>query len=125
MTVNTVLVTVQADNAPGDPSPAEGNVVAIPSGTQWPDASGNPIVPELVHGYLGDLANGGVAGQAIIQLVASDNFSVGVLNWDFVVNIRGFPTVNVSDVPVNFSSGANQNFWTIIAAAGWTPPEQP
>lgn len=125
MTINTVLVNVQADNAPGDPAPAEGNVIAVPTGTQWPDTSGDPIVPMVVHGYLGDLQNGGVAGQAILQLVASDNFAAGVLTWSFIVNIRGFPTVVVKDVPVNFSLGASQNFWTILSATGWTPPPQP
>lgn len=125
MTANTVLVTVQADAAPGDPSPAEGNVVAVPSGTQWPDTSGDPVVPMVVHGYLGDLQNGGVAGQAILQLEASDNFAAGVLNWSFIVNIRGFPTVTVADIPINFANGASQNFWTILANTGWTPPAQP
>ena len=60
-------------------------------------------------------------GECQIALVASDNYAAGVLAWDLIINIRGLPTVNVSDVTVNFSNGATQNVWTILAAAGWTP----
>lgn len=127
MAVNVVSVTVAADVSPVDPSnvTAEGNVIAVPSGVEWPDTSNNPIVPMVVHGTLGDLLNGGVAGQCIIKLVASDNFAAGVLTWDFIINIRGLPTVNVPAVPVNFASGASQNVWTILSAAGWVPQMQP
>ena len=121
MTTTTVNVVVAADNSPADLAHAEGNVVAIPSGTEWPDTSGNPIVPMVVHGTIGDGLNGATAGECIIILVASDNYTAGVLAWDLIINIRGFPTINVSDVPVNFSLGATQNVWTILAAAGWTP----
>jgi hypothetical protein len=125
MSTNTVLVTVAADVSPDDVAKAEGNVVAVPSGTEWPDTSSNPVVPAVVHGTLGDLQNGGVAGEAIIELLASDNYSDGVLNWAFIINIRGLPTVSVADVPVNFSNGANQSIWDILTAAGWTPPSMP
>jgi hypothetical protein len=120
MSLNVVNVTVAADNSPADQAGtyAEGNVVAVPAGTEWPDTSGNAIVPAVVHGFL-------VNGTCTIELVASDNFGAGVLLWDFIINIRGMPTVNVSDAAVNFSSGANQNVWTILAAAGWTPPPSP
>lgn len=127
MSVNIVNVTVAADVSPADPSNvfAEGNVVAVPSGTEWPDTSNNPIVPMVVHGTLGDGLNGAVPGQCIIKLVASDSFAAGVLNWDFIINIRQLPTVNFANVPVNFANGANQNVWTILSAAGWTPAPQP
>lgn len=127
MTVNTVLVTVGASVSPADGASvhAEGNVVAVPSGTQWPDAGNDPIVPMVVHGNLGDGLNGAQPGECIIELVASDSFAAGVLNWDFIINIRGFPTVSVNDVPVNFSLGAEQNIWTILENAGWTPPSMP
>lgn len=118
MTYNVVNVTVAADNSPADATTAEGNVVAVPSGVEWPDTSGNPIVPMVVHGTL-------LAGTCTLALVASDNFAAGVLNWDFIINIRGLPTVNVASVPVNFASGATQNVWTILQAAGWTPVTQP
>lgn len=120
MTTNVVTVTVAASNSPADQAAAEGNVVAVPDGAQWPDANNNPVVPMVVHGYLGD-GTSQAAGACEIELVASDNFGAGVLTWDFIINIRGFPTVNVQSVPVNFSSGASQNIWTILAAAGWTP----
>jgi hypothetical protein len=125
MSTNTVLVTVAADVSPADVAKAEGNVVAVPSGVMWPDTSNEPIVPAVVHGTLGDLENGGVAGEAIIELLASDNYATGVLTWDFIINIRGLPTVSVADVPVNFSNGANQSIWTILAATGWTPARMP
>lgn len=118
MTYNTVNVTVAVDNSPVDLATAEGNVVAVPSGTEWPDTSNNPIVPMVVHGTL-------VSGTCTLVLVASDNFGAGVLNWDFIVNIRGLPTVNVASVPVNFANGATQSIWTILTAAGWTPTSQP
>jgi hypothetical protein len=125
MSLNVVAVTVGVDTSPADSAPAEGNVIAVPSGTQWPDTSNDPIVPMVVHGTLGDGLNGGTAGECILELVASDDFSPGVLTWDFIINIRGLPTVNVASVPVNFASGASQNVWTILAAAGWTPISQP
>jgi hypothetical protein len=125
MSLNVVNVTIAADNSPADVAVAEGNVVAIPSGTEWPDTNNNPIVPMVVHGTLGDGLNGATAGECIIKLVASDNFSAGVLTWDIIVNIRGMPTVNVASVPVNFTSGANQNVWAILSAAGWSPVSQP
>lgn len=114
MPLNVVTVTVAADSSPTDPTMAEGNVVAIPDGARWPDISGNPIVPMVVHGTL-------AGGTCAIQLVASDNFGAGVLTWDFVINIRGFPTVKALNIPVNFTNGAVQSIWAILSAAGWTP----
>lgn len=118
MTYNTVSVTVAASKSPADAEPAEGNILAAPDGVMWPDTSGNPIVPDVVHAYLQN-------GTCTFSLVASDNFAAGVLGWSFIINIRGLPTVNVANVPVNFSSGASQNLWTILSAAGWTPIGQP
>lgn len=118
MTANLVNVVVAADASPADQAAAEGNVVAVPSGVEWPDTGGNPIVPAVVHGTLEN-------GTCTIVLVASDNFDPGVLTWDLVINIRGLPTVTVADVPVNFALGATQNVWTILQAAGWTPAPSP
>jgi hypothetical protein len=120
MSLTVVNVTVAADVSPADPANvyAEGNVVAVPSGAQWPDTSNNPIVPMVVHGTLEN-------GTCTIQLVASDNFTAGVLTWDFIINIRGLPTVNVAGVQVIYANGANQNVWSILQAAGWAPVSQP
>ena len=118
MTVNVVNVTVAADASPVDAATAEGNVVAVPSGAMWPDGNNVPIVPEVVHGTL-------VAGTCTLQLVASDNFAAGVLSWDIIINIRGLPTVNVAGCVINFANGATQSVWTILTAAGWTPPSVP
>lgn len=124
MTANMVSVTLVADASPADAAPAEGNIVAVPSGTMWPDASGNPIVPMVVNGTLGD-SSLNTPGACAIDLVASDNYAAGVLSWDFVINIRGLSTINVSGVAVNFASGGTQNIWTILAAAGWSPVSAP
>lgn len=118
MTVNVVNVIVAADSSPADLATAEGNAIAVPSGTEWPDTNDNPIVPMVVHGTLTN-------GTCTLVLVASDNFGAGVLNWDFIINLRGLPTVNVPGVPVNFSNGATQSVWDILTAAGWTPATQP
>lgn len=118
MSANVVNVTFAVDNSPADLVTAEGNVLAVPSGVMWPDASTDPIVPMVVHAQL-------VSGTCTLVLVASDNFASGVLTWDFIVNIRGLPTVNVPGVAVNFASGANQNGWSVLSAAGWVPIAQP
>jgi hypothetical protein len=117
MSLNTVNVVIAADVSPADLATAEGNAIAVPTGTEWPDTSQNPIVPAVVHGTL-------ESGTTTLVLVASDNFSAGVLTWDFIINIRGIPTVNVPGVVVNFSNGATQNVWTLLSAAGWTPQSE-
>lgn len=126
MTASMVTVSIQVDGAPGDTLPPEGNYVFSPSGVLWPDTSGNAVAPQLQHGVL--MPNTAVSppvATASVQLVASDNFTAGVLTWDVIINVRGMPTVNVQAVPVNFASGANQNIWTILQAAGWTPVQVP
>lgn len=116
VTVNVVNVTVAASASPADVGVfAEGNVVAVPSGALWPDASNDPIVPMAVHETL-------VGGTCTLELAASDSFAAGVLTWDIIINIRGFPTVNVAGCVVNFANGATQSVWDILTAAGWTPP---
>lgn len=123
---NVVNVTIQVDGAPGDPSAPEGNYVFTPSGVMWPDTSSNPIVPMVVHGQM--IANPTANPPnclATVELVASDNFAASVLTWDVIINVRGMPTINVPNVPVNFSNGANQNIWTILQAAGWSPLSEP
>lgn len=126
MTVNVVNVTIQVDGSPADPSPPEGNYVFTPSGVMWPDTSSNPVVPMVVHGTLvGNVSVSPPISVATVQLVASDNFTAGVLTWDVIINVRGEPTVMVANVPVNFASGANQSIWSILQSAGWTPQPEP
>jgi hypothetical protein len=91
----------------------------------WPDTNDNAIVPMVVQGTLGDGLNGATAGECIIQLVASDSFAAGILNWDFIINLRGFPTVSVQGCAVDYSNGASQNIWNILTAAGWAPVSMP
>ena len=114
MAINTVNVVVAADASPVDPTFAEGNAIAVPDGLQWPDPGNNPIVPMVVKGTLQN-------GTTTLVLAASDSFAANVLTWDFIINIRGLPTVNVPNVPVNFANGATQSVWTILSAAGWLP----
>lgn len=126
MTYNLANVVLSVSVSPADQTPSglvagEGNIIAIPDGTQWPDPNNDAIVPMVVHGTIGDTLNGASDNECIIQLCASDNFSAGVLNWDFIINIRGLPTVRAMNIPVNYASGATQNVWEILQAAGWTP----
>ena len=126
MTTNLVNLTIQVDGAPGDPAAPEGNYVFTPSGLEWPDTSSNPIVPMVIHAPLtpNPLASPPNA-SATFAIVASDNFAAGILTWDVIINVRGLPTVNVPNVPINFANGANQNIWTVLQAAGWTPVTEP
>ena len=109
--LNVVTVTIAAQASPVDAVPPEGNFVFSPNGEMWPATAGSvPIIPEVQHGTL-------VNGTASVQLVASDNFAAGVLNWDVIINIRGLPTINAT-VPVNFASGPAQSIWDIFVANG-------
>lgn len=114
MSLSLVTVTIAATVSPTDTTQAEGNGVFVPSGVQWPAPGNVPIVPRIVPFTLTN-------GSATVQLVASDNFAIGVLTWNVIINIRGLPTINVPDVPVNFATGASQNVFDILTAAGWTP----
>lgn len=122
--LNLVSVTITADPSPADTDIhgaqvyPEGNYVFTPSGAMWPDPSQNPVIPMVLHGVL-------VNGTASASLAASDNFSAGVLTWNAIINIRGLPTINVAGFPVNFSNGASQSVWPLLAAAGWAPTSQP
>jgi hypothetical protein len=124
MTVNMVTVTINIDGSPADTAGPEGNYVFSPAGVMWPDLSGNPLTPMVVHATLTTTLVPPLA-TASVQLVASDNFAAGVLTWDVIINVRGMPTINVANVPVNFASGATQSIWTILQTAGWTPTVQP
>ena len=113
MSLNLVTVTISATPSPVDDNPVEGNATFIPDGTRW-GATGDPVVPALQHVVLSD-------STASVQLVASDNFTAGVLTWCININLKGLPTVNVGGVPVNYASGAAQDVWAILQAAGWLP----
>jgi hypothetical protein len=119
---NMVTVVIAASPSPADPVgiTAEGNFIFSPNGTQWPGTPGSlPIVPMVQIGHLTN-------GTGSVQLVATDNFTSNtILAWDIIINIRGLPTVNFPDVPVNFASGATQSVWDILNAAGWVPVSQP
>jgi hypothetical protein len=119
MTLNLVTVTVAATASPADASSVEGHYVFVPNGTEWPATLGSlPIIPEIQTGFL-------TLGTSSVQLVASDNFTAGVLNWDVILNIRGMPTINMSALPVLFASGASQSLWDIMIVNGYIPVNQP
>jgi hypothetical protein len=119
MTFNLVTVTIAAQASPVDTLTPQGNYIFSPNGTEWPGTPGSlPIVPQIQSGHL-------TSGTGSVQLVASDNFAVGVLAWDIIINIRGLPTAIYSTVPINFASGAAQSVWDILSAAGWVPVSQP
>ena len=119
MSLNLVTVTIAATASPVDATAVEGHFTFFPNGTEWPMTVGAlPIVPEIQSGPL-------VLGTASVQLVASDNFAVGVLNWDVLINIRGLATINVAALPILFAGGASQSVWDILQANGWNPVGQP
>ena len=108
MTINVVNVTIEATAAPYDATSVEGNFTCCPDGKLYPAVSGGrPIVPAIVHGIL-------INGTA-----------TAVLNWDYIINIRGLPTVKASNLTINFASGGTQDIWTILTNNGWTPVQKP
>lgn len=119
MTYNLVTVVVAAQSSPIDAVPPEGRFVFSPNGVMWPGTLGSlPIIPDIQQGTL-------TLGTASVQLVASDNFALGVLYWDVIINIRGLPTVNASAITVNYATGASQSIWDILSAAGYSLVYQP
>lgn len=113
--LNLVAVTIAVQGGPLDATDPEGNFVFSPNGTLWPVTSGSlPIDPAIQTGSL-------VNGTAVVSLVASDNFSSGVLNWDVLINVRGMPTVVFPGLPVLFATGASQSIWDILTTNGWSP----
>ena len=117
--MNLVTVNITAQGSPADAVTPEGNYLFSPNGTEWPGTPGSlPVVPEVQSGHL-------ISGTGSVQLVASDNFAVGVLSWDIIINIRELPTVNFSGAAINFASGATQSVWDILSASGWVPVSQP
>jgi hypothetical protein len=93
---------------------AMGDYLFAASGTLM-TSSDVAIVTPVVNGVLD--ANGNLSAN----LLASDNFSAGDLNWNCFVRIQGLPRIHVVDFPVDFNLGASQNLFTILTAAGWTP----
>lgn len=96
-------------------SSAEGNFLFAATGTLMSDAN-IAIVTPVVEGTL-DLS-----GNLTAILLASDNFSPGELNWNCFISVRGISRINVQGFAVNFTLGSSQNLFTILEAAGWTPP---
>ncbi len=118
MSLHLVTVTVAVQGSPADTVLPEGTFVFSPNGILWDGTPGDtPIVPCIQQGHL-------VNGTGSVQLVASDNFSTGVLNWDVIINVRGLPTINMSALPILFATGASQSIWDILQTNGWSPVNQ-
>lgn len=119
MSLNLVTVTIAVQGSPTDTSQPEGNFVCSPNGLLWPGTPGSlPITPEIQQGFL-------VLGTASVQLVASDNFAVGVLNWDVIINIRGLPTIHAIALVINYATGSSQSIWDILNSNGYSFTIQP
>jgi len=125
MALNMVTVTIAIQVGPNDSS-AEGTFIFSPNGVLWDGTPGDtPIVPAIQQGHLSN-------GTGSVQLVASDNFSTGVLNWDVIINIRGMPTINFPALPILYTitvggvptATPNQSIWDILLTNGWSPVTQ-
>jgi hypothetical protein len=64
-------------------------------------------------------ATGAISEGAV--LLTSDDYEAGALLWNFFAQIQGMPAIHVTGMTINFSNGASQNLFTILAANGWTP----
>lgn len=119
MSLNLVTVTITVQGSPIDTVSQEGNFVFSPNGVLWPGTPGSfPIDPAIQHGFL-------TGGTASVQLVASDDFSAGVLTWDCIMNIRGLPTIHAYGLIINYATGATQSIWDILSSNGFGLTSQP
>jgi hypothetical protein len=119
MSLNLVTVSITVQGSPIDTVSQEGNFVFSPNGVLWPGTPGSfPIDPAIQHGFL-------TGGTASVQLVASDDFSAGVLTWDCIMNIRGLPTIHAYGLIINYATGATQSIWDILSSNGFGLTNQP
>ena len=110
MTFNSVTVSAQWTDGT---TPGEGNYLFSAQGN-FMDSSALAVVTPVRLGQLDS------TGHLSVFLLASDNFQEGDLNWHILVRVKGAITIDVADVPVNFSLGATQSLFDILTAAGWT-----
>lgn len=104
------LVTVTADF--GDQ--ANGDWLFAASGTLM-TSSDMAIVTPVVNNVLD------ASGTLTAALLASDNYDADDLNWNCFIRVQGIPVIHVVGFQVNYTDGAQQNLFTILSAAGWTP----
>jgi hypothetical protein len=95
-------------------SAGSGNFLFAATGTLMTSAY-IAIVTPVVYGILDD------EGNLTAELLASDNYTTGELNWNCFLTVQGLSAIHVTDLAVDFSNGASQNLFTILAAAGWIP----
>lgn len=125
---NIVVITAQWTDGTAF---ASGNFEIVASGVLMQSA-GVAIVTPFIDGQLDSLGSlsvpaggagstgNGAAGTGI-SLLASDNFALGELTWNFKIVVQGITDIVVSDVPVNFVNGATQGLFGVLEAAGWSP----
>lgn len=124
MTSNLVTVNVTMLDSSGNPS--QGTWLFAASGTLM-DANYIAIVAPVVKGSIdaaGHLqftnTSTGVVSEGAV-LLASDNYPLGDLSWNFFGRFRDMPAIHVQDMQINFSAGPTQNLFSILAANGWVP----
>lgn len=108
------LVTVTAQWTDGT-NPAEGNYAFVAQGSLM-DSPAVAIVTPVALGQLD------ATGSLAVPLLASDNFTEGYLTWHVSVRVRGFTSIDVADIEINFANGASQGLFGILEASGWSPP---
>ena len=123
MTSNVVTVNATLLDTAG--IPGQGHWLFAATGTLM-TASYVPIVAPVVDGDLDAnrqmswINESGIVVEGA-AILASDNFAAGDLSWNFFGDFQGMARIHVTGMQINYSSGASQNLFTILAANGWTP----
>lgn len=116
MTDNLVYVTGQWGDA--TVGYGQGNYLFAATGTLITSAYTTITYP-VMDGILD--AQGNLGSPSGVPLLASDNYSAGVLNWNCFLRIQGQPLIHVTSFAVNFANGSSQPLFQILQTAGWTP----
>jgi hypothetical protein len=104
--MNTVTLTASWGSS------ASGNYLVYPTGTLV--ASGGVAVDiPAADGTLDD------TGSFSVDLVASDDYTAGVLNWSFKIIVAGMTNIIADDIPILYSNGADQGLFEALDYAGW------
>lgn len=119
------VVTVNASLMDSEGQPGQGHWLFAATGSLM-TSSYVAIVAPVVDGTIdasGQMSWINELGQVVNgpQLLASDDFQTGALYWNFFGSFRGMANIHITNMQINFSDGASQNLFTILAANGWTP----
>jgi hypothetical protein len=123
--LNYVTLTGQwtSVNDAGVVNYGSGNVEITASGTLVTSGDDVLTIPAVLVQLddLGALSLPGTAANSGIPVLASDNYGAGVLTYDFKLLVQEEVSIDVSDVAINYGSGASQVLLAALEAAGWTP----